>query len=572
MLATMFGMYDRLLRSAAYHNALADRLADQGEHERARAYRALGRAYGLMPEWENPAPRRGEFYDSPKLPAPSQLRDPDVLAAIRTCVDHVRDRVRRIRLADVLWEFGGNAQMARTACKLYLEEAAHRLCESSWDWSGASRALRRAFAIARQLQDRELEVRAVQAVLDAIALFDARGSTEALYRAVEPLIAAKRADLYDKLGALLAQHRESLRVRESSDRTQLCQQKVLELLLDMAHQRGDTERVRAIRFDLAETKEREARAIPEAGGWPDIERLGEAARMFEQLGCHDRAESLRREQRESVRHIQWKPFVEVFTVNRDEQRSRVTEALATAGRSRFWGDIHRRIPLPMSADFDEDAAAFAATMPLTARLTSSEMYRDDPKERVDGTEATRRAVRQSAYAQLSFEMCTIIDVAAQEHGISAGEALAVFASTGRFDATALAIANRILHSIDEADWLTAAHLAPPLFERLVRRLAEDVNVWARYANPKGGRDREQYVAIETLLADSDLPLTDAEREFARYVLTDPGCNLRNGVAHGFFDTAWCTAELCAQILHLLLVLVHSAVAQRGWSYGMPRAH
>lgn len=535
----------------------AQQFDEQGD-ERVLPYSALGVAYELGSAWRVPATRRGEFFDVVSKSMAAILRDVSALAVLKARLPRVRHLVRRTRLADVLWEFGDRqVDAARIAVNGYIEQARRGFAsDEEHAPMYAAGAASRALAIARGIRDAGLVGAATAQIAAALPRLVAAVENVAAFTLAETVVAWGMTELYEPVDQHLSALLSSLRASEFN--TFHHQQKALELLLAVATRLGKADRAQQLRVEIGETMVREATSKPEGSG-ANLVLTERAAVYFERtLHDRDRAVELRRGQRTIVAAMTFGTVGGEFGTSLPPIRAWIEDVLARFDRRVFWSLTPFAFPLPTPKALAQMISDAQSEVPFLALIGHEPIEAGGIKESVPAAAAMTRLVREQVYGMSAVRYRVLVDLAKEEYGITAQEALQLFESSGRFDATAVALSRRVLAAVDSGDWVTAAHLAAPLFERLLRRVAEDAGIWVRYSNTAGGGSRQEYRAVEELLRE--LPLSEPLREFAKQVLTYPGQNLRNEVGHGYLDEDRCTPELGGQLVQLLIQLAQADLA------------
>lgn len=564
---------DALDEFAGPYLSRAAALEERREPERACAFRAVGSAMQLLPKWRSYQVARGTYFNPlstgafGEVPDMALFRRPEVIALLRGRALRTHDPRRRARLADVAWEFGGDAEMARLAIDAY-ELLGGQAIASDTEHApmhGAA-AIARALSLARAIGDADRTARLAAAIAAAVGELGKRDEHVALFVLVEVVLATNTADPEFINGADAALEQQYSRLTSKDADNFNFQRSVLALRRRLAAKRADAAAAtRALDRDVAEAIVREAiwkGQHYDSGAFAEMHFLEEAAQRFEALGDHVRAAALRARQRGSFPRARFERVEGTVRLEAGPFQDWLAQTLgAPANRAEMWPEIVRALPVPGRDEIELMQGDEHRELPHLAFASVTTVTAEGVTEVVSATEGSHRRAQGFAFEHHALKVALLVKLASEGHGVRAAEAAATLAATGRFDGTGRALLERTLAAYDAHDWLIVGYCAGPLLERLTRRLAKMAHLETMRTDRRaagGDAARRVYVSIEDLLAR--LPLDEELRDYLRWVVGHPGLNLRNAVAHGILEQDQCHEVLGAHVLYALIALAFADLA------------
>jgi hypothetical protein len=502
------------------------------------------------------------FTDGSSVPDIAFLRENSTLAVLQARLPKIRNVFRRARVADVLWEFSGDAAAARVAADAYLEigSTTMRSGEEHEPFHAAG-SLFRAHALAAMLNDEDRRAHTRAVIADEVAWLADRDDHVAFVTLVEALLEGPRTpEDAAAVASALTRHLEHIRALPAGDHFHF-EQTTVALLERIARTEKNEERARAFAVEIGETMLREAEW--KRANYPNGELVGgslleAAARYFERIGERSRAANIRGRSKEALGRAKLGRISQEVEVDLTPYRSWLTKLLEKYDRTAFWKGWLLGLPLPTRADVAIAERELRDASPLLSFLSTSTLSDDLIEETVPADEATQRRAEMFTYTQIRLQIRAMIGVAGADHQLKAIEAEAPLSSVGRLDATGVELLRRVLQAYDAEDWITVAYLSAPVIEKLVRSIATEAGIPVR-SPERVGRPRLMYRSVEDLLRET--PIAEVVSSFALYVSAHPGMNLRNRVGHAYLDAGTCDAFLGTTILYLLCAL--SFVGLRG---------
>lgn len=543
--------------------ARARALNEAGDRGRADAFAAVASALQLFPPGRQFDPPRGQFFGPMmsggfgEVPDMAFVRRPETIACLRGRMRRFRDLFRRARIADTVWEFSEkpDPDAARVAVDAYLDAGGQQIAASAEfaAMMGAG-ALARALALARAINDNTRIERAVRSISAAIDELAARDEHVALFTLIEALLPLDRAVDLGPAEAALDAHLRRLESRDADNFH--FRQGVIELQIRLARRGGRTERVQALQRMYGEAIAAEAAwkgAHYDNGALVAMHFYAKAADHFEKIGDRERAGELRKLERAAYGGARFTKIQASVEVDLKPYRDWLAEVFVDErGRELVWPAIVTALPLPTPEQIAKQQEANARETPLLSMIGVSTVRPEGVLEDVSPEEAARRRSQTFAYQGHALHVATLVRLAREVHGAGPFGAAAALHATGLFDETGRALLERVLRALEARDWTSAAYLAGPLIERLVRAIAEKAGIEVMYTERAAGRARRMRVAIEVLLRR--LPLPEPVLAYVRWTMTHPGLNLRNEAGHGLLEVAESHEGLGAHVLYTLLAL------------------
>jgi hypothetical protein len=395
----MMGDFDSMYDYAQRYLTRGKRLDAARETQKACAYWAMASAFQLMPSFRQYRVPRGQYYQPMatggfgSVPDMDFLRAPETVTFLRGRLARLRHPLRRGRVADVVWEFGGDPTAARIAADSYREvgRAGVGSTREHAPMYGAA-ALARALMLSRALSDWEGLAETVRAILGGIEALARTTEHVALFILVEVLLEAgvPASDLA-RADEILRAWSERLKAEDADNFN--FRKAVLKLRRELALHRGDKGGAAALPREHGETLVREAgwkhRHYPN-GGLVAMTIYEDAARHFEEMGDPRRAEEIRVLERAAYGDARFGRVEAAVTLDVSPYRDWLERLLRAGGPDRLWPAILEALPLPTAADLaarqdDERRAA-----PLMSRIGVAEVPGDEVVERVPAEEAARR--------------------------------------------------------------------------------------------------------------------------------------------------------------------------------------
>lgn len=550
----------------AYHRyiARANKLYEGGDTTRAEAFGAIGSAFQLFPPRgdRGDAPR-GEYFGPMasggfgELPNMAFIRRAETIACLRSRMTRYRNPFRRARIADTVWEFAEqpDPEAARIAADAYLDGGAKQIVSEAEfaPMMGAS-AIARSLSLALAINDRDRVARAVGALVAAVEQLAGRDEHVALFRVIEALLPRANAASLERADEALDAHLRRLQSRDADNFH--FREGVLELQINVARRRGLPERVRTLERMKGETIAAEAAwkgSHYDNGGLVAMHFYAKAADHFDKIGDHQRANELRKMERAAYSDTHFSSIRGSVDIDVTPFRDALTAVLAEErGREVLWAGLLRLLPLPTTEAIIRQQEDWAQHAPLLSMVGVSTVRPEGVLEEVPAEEATRRRAESFAYEQHGALVTVLVRLALDEHSVGPTAAGAVLKASGLFDDTSEELLGRVLRALEARDWMTAAYLTGPLFERVVRAIAVRAGAETMYTDRQGGRPRRLHVPIEALLRR--IPLSESTLAYVRWVTTHPGLNVRNEAGHGLLETSACTERLGAHLLYALVAL------------------
>jgi Phosphoesterase family len=480
---------------AGRHLVRADQALARGDQATADSHRSVAAAYQLFSDENNFTRERGRYlkpmaeFGTQTVPDLTYLAQPSTLANLRIRLPRTRDVARRARIADVLWEFGGDAAAASEAIASY-ETIASDLIGKDIEFAtfqGAG-ALVRAYALARALNDKALSERLSEVVLRRIEELAGGNEHAALETLAELLVEVGGVDdaKLARVERALEDHLATL--QSESEGTFTSEQRVLETLVKVARTRHNEAAAASRNQEIGESIAREGewkwRQMAN-GGLVAGFFLEKAAKHFDALGDRVRAAQLRARERVALSGAEFHTLESEIEVDLKPYRRWLEKVFAANGPEAFWLAWLFAVPLPTD---DEIAGSDARNRSVVDLFGMSTIDDDLIVDSPDPEESRRRRERGFAYLGIRTHVLNLFGVARDVFKVEAASAEAVLVESGRYDETARELLKRFLAAVDNRDF-TSVYLSGPLFEKLVRWLGNAQQIPIRGARPTRFRGR-----------------------------------------------------------------------------------